>query len=110
MEEGEDPLVFLGRVDTAAGELAMLGCGKSVEEVSRHIVTNLSSLYTIRSQSIISRPSIPRPEIDEVIRDAYVNDKLEKKMVTMALGVKAGVDPHALYAGAVQPAGGADTG
>ena len=47
MEEGEDPLVFLGRVDKAADELAMLGCGKSVEEVNRHIVSNLSSLYTL---------------------------------------------------------------
>ena len=37
VEEGEDPLVFLGRVDKAADELAMLGCGKSVEEVNRYI-------------------------------------------------------------------------
>ena len=59
MEEGEDPLVFLGRVDKAADELAMLGCGKRVEEVNSHIVTNLSSLYTIQSKSILSRPSIP---------------------------------------------------
>ena len=28
MEEGEDPLVFLGRIDRAADELAMLGCGE----------------------------------------------------------------------------------
>ena len=110
MEEGEDPLVFLGRVDKAADELAMLGCGISVEEVNRHIVTNLSSLYTIQIKSIPSHPSIPRSEIDETIRDAYVNDKLEKEMVTKALGVKVGVDLHASYAGAVQPAGGAGTG
>ena len=110
MEEGEDPLVFLGRVDKAAGELAMLGCRKSVEEVNRHIVSNLSSLYTIQSKSILSRPSIPRSEIDEITQDAYVNDKLEKKMVTKALEIKVGVDPHALYAGAVQPPGGAGTG
>ena len=103
MEEGEDPLVFIGRVDKAADELAMLGCGKSVEEVNRHIVINLSSLYTIQSKSILSRHSIPRSEIDEIIRDAYVNDKLEREMVTKALGVKGGVDQHALYAGAVQP-------
>ena len=105
MEEGEDPLVFLGRVDKAADELAMLGCGKSVKEVNRHIVSNLSSLYTIQSKSILSHPSIPRSEIDEIIRDAYVNDNLEREMVTKALGVKGGVDQHALYAGAVQPAG-----
>ena len=90
MVEGDDPLVFLGRVDKAADELAMLGCGKSVGEVNRHIVTNLSSLYTIQLKSILSRPSIPRFEIDEIIRDAYVNDKLEKEMVTKALGVKWG--------------------
>ena len=70
--------------------------------MNRHIVNNISSLYTIQSKSIISRPSIPRSEIDEIIRDAYViNDNLEKEMVTMALGVKLGVDPHALYAGAI---------
>ena len=58
MAEGENPLVFLGRVDKAADELAMLGCSKSAEEVNRHIVNNLSSLYTIQSKSILSRPSI----------------------------------------------------
>ena len=88
----------------------MLGGGKSVEEVNRHIVTTVSSLYIIQGKSILSRPSIPRSEIDEIIRDAYVNDKLEKEMVTKALGAKVGVDPHGLYAGAVQPAGGAGTG
>ena len=53
MQEGEDPPVFLGRVDKAADELAMLGCGKSVDEVNRHIVGNLSSLYTIQSKSCL---------------------------------------------------------
>ena len=41
MEEGEDPRAFLGRIDKAADELAMLGCGKSVEGANRHIVNNL---------------------------------------------------------------------
>ena len=109
-EEGEDPLVFLGRVLKAADELAMLGCGERVQEVSRHIVTNLPSLYTIQRKSILSRPSIPRSKINVIIRDAYVNENLEKDMVTKALRVKVGVDPHTLYAGAVQPAGGAGTG
>ena len=76
-----------------------------MEEVNRHIVNNISSLHTIQSKSILTRPSIPRSEIDEIIRDAYVNDNLEREMVTKALGVKGGVDQHALYAGAVQPAG-----
>ena len=35
MAEGENPLEFLGRVDKAADELAMLGYSKSVEETHR---------------------------------------------------------------------------
>ena len=42
MEEGENPLVFLGRVDKAADELAMLGCSKSVEEQTHHEQSLLS--------------------------------------------------------------------
>ena len=37
MVEGEDPLLFLGRVDKAADQLALLGCSKSVEEVNQHL-------------------------------------------------------------------------
>ena len=110
MAEGDNPLVFLGRVDKAADELATSGSSKIVEEVNRHIVNNLSSLYTIQSKSILSRPFIPRSEIDETIRDAYVNDKVEREMVTKALGVKGSLDPHALYDGAAQPAGGGGAG
>ena len=99
MANDEKPLQFLGRVDTAADELAMLACGKSVEEVNLHIVTNLSSLYIIQSTSILSLPSIPRPEIDEIIRYAYANNRADKDMVSKALGVQGVVDQHALYAG-----------
>ena len=35
MGEGEGPLVFLGRVDKAADELAILGCGKSKQTHSK---------------------------------------------------------------------------
>ena len=45
-----------------------------MEEVNRHIVNNVSSLYNIQSKSILSRPCIPRSEIDEIIRDAYANE------------------------------------
>ena len=58
MVEGEDPLLFLGKVNKAADQLALLGCNKRVE-VNQHIVRNLSSLYTIQSKSILARPNIP---------------------------------------------------
>ena len=73
MAEDGNPLLFLGRVDKVADELAMLGCGKIVE-ANRHIVTNLSSSYMVQSKSIPSRPSIPRFEINDIIRYAYAND------------------------------------
>ena len=44
MAEGEDPLDYLGRVDKAADELAMLECGNSYEEVNQHLIQNLLSL------------------------------------------------------------------
>ena len=107
-EQGGDPLLFLGRVDQAADQLAMLGCGKSVE-VNRQIV-NLSSLYNIQSKSILSRQSIPHSEIYEIMRDAYAHDKVQREMVTKALAVKEVGYPHALYAGAAQPDGGGSAG
>ena len=75
----------------------MLEC-KGVEAVSQHIIRNLSSLYTIQSKSILARPNIPRAEIDEIIRDAHLNDKVEKDMLSRAMAVKGEVDPHALHA------------
>ena len=45
MAEGENPLVFLGRVDKAADELAMLGCSKSVEGEQTHREQPLLSVY-----------------------------------------------------------------
>ena len=98
MIEGETPLLFLGRVDQVADQLAMFRCGKRVKEVNRHIANNLSSLYNIQSKSILSRSSILLSEIDEIIRDAYANDKVGNDMVTKTLAVKGVGDPHALYA------------
>ncbi|CAN0550880.1 unnamed protein product, partial [Laminaria digitata] len=93
MEEGEDPLDFLGRVDKAADKLVVLGDGKSEEEVNHHIVQNLSSLFAIQKKSILSRPGIPRSEINEIIRGAYTDDKVEKDLVQRAMVVQGSVDP-----------------
>ena len=55
--------------------------------------------------SILSSPSIPRSEIDDIIRGTYALAKIEKYMVCTALGVQGIADQHALYAGGAQPAG-----
>lgn len=98
-------MVF-GRVDKQAGELAMLACGRSVGEVSRHLVNKPFSLYTIQSSLVLYRPIIRGFGIDQIIRDAYTKDTIEKEMVTKALAMKGVADPHALYAGGAHPAGG----
>ena len=63
MAEVKDPLMFFGRVDKAADELAMLCCGKSVEDVNRHIVHNLSLssvLFRVRNISVTKDPRKPQ--------------------------------------------------
>ena len=77
MAEGEDTRLLHGWVNKAADHLVFLGHSKSGEEVNQHIVNNLSSVFTIQGMSILARPNIPRSEIDDVIRDAHLNDKVE---------------------------------
>lgn len=60
MTEDENPLLTLGRVDEAADELAMLGCGKGVDEANRHIANNLSSVCTRYKVSLFF-PALPSP-------------------------------------------------
>lgn len=66
MEEEEDLLDYLGRVDKEADELAMLECSKSDEEVNQHTIQNLSPLYTIQKTSnyLSSRYPLPRNRRD----------------------------------------------
>lgn len=79
MVEGEDSLESLGRVDKAGDHLAMIQCSKSAKEVDQDIVQNLSTLYyNIRNTSIPSRPGILRSEVDEIVRDTYLADKVER--------------------------------
>ena len=84
MAEGEDPRLLHGWVNKAADHLVFLGHSKSGEEVNQHIVNNLSSVFTIQGMSILARPNIPRSEIDDVIRDAHLNDKVENIYIYLA--------------------------
>ena len=89
MVNGEDPLDFLSRVDKVAEKLAMIGDGKSEEEVKNHIVLNFSGRLAFYKKSITSRLGIPRCDIDEIIHGAYTDDKVEN-VVTEGYGL-AGV-------------------
>ena len=102
----QDALLVLCRFDKATDQLAMLRCSKSTEKVNQDNVNILSPLYTIQVKPILSCPTIPRSEIDDIIRDAHMNDRVEKEMLSKAMEVKGVVEPHALYAGGAQPAGG----
>ena len=67
-------------------------------------------MYEMQSKSIISRPSIHRGEIDEIIREAHLNDKFENEIFSKAMAVKGVVDLQALYAGSAQHASGGGAG
>lgn len=67
------------------------------------------SVHHPEEYSITSRPVIPRSDIDQIIRDAHLVDKVEKDMMKRAMWMQ--VDHHALYVGGAQPKGaGADGG
>ena len=106
MVEGEkSPLGFLSKVDKATDKLAILGDGKSEEEVNHRIVQNLSSRLAAVKKPIIFNPGIPRFEINEIIRGAYFDDKMEKDLIQRTMAVQWSVDPLALGVGSVNPAG-----
>ena len=81
----------------------MLGCVD--EEVNVHIVQNLSAIYNVDKKCILARPGLTRAGIEETVQNAYIS---EKKDVEKGKGQTKAVDPHALYAGGVQPAGAGD--
>lgn len=88
-------------IDKATDQLTTLGFSRSAKEVDQHIVNNPSTFSTIQSNAIISRPHIPRSEINEIICDAHMNYEVEKEIPvsSKAMAVKGVVDPHALYPG-----------
>ena len=86
--EAEDPLDLLSRPDKAADKLAMLGDGKSEEEVNPHIVPNISSLLTLQKKSILSRPGLHRSDINEITRSAYTDVKVAKGLTQSAMAVQ----------------------
>lgn len=60
--------------------------------------------------SILARPNVSRAELDEIIRESHLYGKVAKEILSKAMAVKGLVDPPALYADGVQPAGGGDAG
>lgn len=59
----------------------LLECSERVEEVNRHILQNSSTLYNIQKKQICSRLCIPRSEIDEINRDAYLTDRVVRAVM-----------------------------
>ena len=76
-----------------------------------HLVQNLFPLYCVDKKILLSRPVLTRVDIETVVRNSYMNFKVESEVGEG--GKKGGnemVDPHALYAGGAKPAGVGDGG
>ena len=104
MVEGEDPVEYFGRIDKAVQTLTMFGGNKDEDEVNVRIVKNLSPLYYVDKKMLLSRPELTRTEIETVVRNTYLSVKVEVGGDGNN-GGKEDVDPHALYADGVEPAG-----
>ena len=78
--EGEDPLVWIGRVDDAAKMLACLDVHKIEVMLRRHIVRHLTNDYDIERRALLRRRDVPRGELEEILRDQFEERQAAKPM------------------------------
>lgn len=81
--------------------MSLIGGTNDNDDMSVHIFPNLSAWYDVDEKVMFSSPGLTCSNIQEIARDAYVS---HKKNVGNGKGQTKGDDPHALYAGGVQPA------
>ncbi|CAM9339172.1 unnamed protein product, partial [Laminaria digitata] len=89
MEKGEDPLVWMGRVDDVGNMLACLDVHKTEVMLRRQIVCHLTNEYDTESRALLRRRDLPRNELEEVLRDRFAEIQAAKPVGRQ----------HALFAG-----------
>ena len=96
---GEDPLVWIDRVDDATNMLACLEVHKTEVMPRRHIVHHLTNDYDMERRALLRRRDIPRDELEEILRDQFAERQAAKPVARQ----------NALYAG-TQGCGGQGAG
>ena len=77
MFPGENPKLFLARVDRLVNTMRVVGIGKSEGEIVQIIVCQLSDDYDVEKRSSLSSPDITRTFVEYTIRTSYANPKVK---------------------------------
>ena len=98
MFPGEDPTLFLARVDKLVNTLRVVGIEKSEGEIIQIIVRQLSDDYDVEKRFSLSSPDITRAFVEHTIRTSYTNRKVKELKKPQVPSVVAAPlrDPHAL--------------
>lgn len=94
MKGGENPEIYLSRLDEAADELAQFGSSKYDEDFNRYLIRNFTDLYETERRSTLANPKITYQVIDQCILKRY--HEHERKQAAKDTIEKKG--PHALEA------------
>ena len=78
MFPGEDPKLFLARVDKLANTMRVVGIEKSEGEIVQIIVRQLSDDYDVEKLSSLSSSDITRTFVEYTIRTSYANYKVKE--------------------------------
>ena len=98
MFPGEDPTLFLTRVDKLVNTMRVVGIEKSEGEIIQTIVRQLSDDYDVDKSSSLSSSDITRAFVERTIRTSYADRKVKKlkKAQVPSAATAAPRDLHAL--------------
>ena len=96
MFPGEDPQLFLARVDKLVNTMRVVGIEKSEGEIVQIIVRQLSDDYDVEKLSSLLSSDIARTFVEYTIRTSYTNCKVKELKKSQVPSVPPPRDPHAL--------------
>ena len=99
MFPGEDPKLFLARVDKLVNTMRVVGIEKSEGEIVQIIVRQLSDDYDVEKRSSLSSPDITRTFVEYTIRTSYANRKVKELKKPQVPSAPPPRDPHTLAVG-----------
>ena len=112
MFTGEDPKLFLARVDKLVNTMRVIGIEQSEREIIQIIVRQLSDDYDVEKCSSLFSSGITGAFVDHTIRTSYVNRKVKelKKPQVHSAAAPPPRDPHALAVGGFRQSRGGGSG
>ena len=78
MQKGEDPLVWIGRVDNVGNMLACLDIHKTEVMLRRQIVRHVTPKYDTERRALLGHRNLPGNELEEILRDRFAEIRTTK--------------------------------